>query len=61
MKTRAAVVLVALLLLACSKITQATESQSVNIGTFHAYGGWSPAYEFGRWPAPVTSFGSQPA
>ena len=24
------------------------ESQSVNIGTFHAYGGWSPAYEFGR-------------
>jgi len=23
------------------------ESQSVNIGTFHAYGGWSPAYEFG--------------
>ena len=25
------------------------ESQSVNIGTFHAYGGWSPAYEFGRW------------
>jgi phosphatidyl-myo-inositol alpha-mannosyltransferase len=25
------------------------QSQSVNIGTFHAYGGWSPAYEFGRW------------
>ncbi len=25
------------------------ESRSVNIGTFHAYGGWSPAYEFGRW------------
>jgi phosphatidylinositol alpha-mannosyltransferase len=25
------------------------ESQSVNVGTFHAYGGWSPAYEFGRW------------
>jgi phosphatidylinositol alpha-mannosyltransferase len=24
------------------------ESRSVNIGTFHAYGGWSPAYEFGR-------------
>src|SRR6188472_2457923 len=23
------------------------ESRSVNIGTFHAYGGWSPAYEFG--------------
>ena len=23
------------------------ESQSVNIATFHAYGGWSPAYEFG--------------
>ena len=23
------------------------QSQSVNIGTFHAYGGWSPAYEFG--------------
>ena len=23
------------------------ESQSVNIGTFHAYGGWSPAYQFG--------------
>jgi phosphatidylinositol alpha-mannosyltransferase len=23
------------------------ESQSINIGTFHAYGGWSPAYEFG--------------
>ena len=23
------------------------ESQSVNVGTFHAYGGWSPAYEFG--------------
>ena len=23
------------------------ESKSVNIGTFHAYGGWSPAYEFG--------------
>ena len=22
-------------------------SDSVNIGTFHAYGGWSPAYEFG--------------
>ncbi len=22
-------------------------SNSVNIGTFHAYGGWSPAYEFG--------------
>jgi phosphatidyl-myo-inositol alpha-mannosyltransferase len=22
-------------------------SQSVNIATFHAYGGWSPAYEFG--------------
>jgi phosphatidylinositol alpha-mannosyltransferase len=25
------------------------ESQSVNIGTFHAYGGWSPAYEFGKY------------
>ena len=25
------------------------ESRSVNVGTFHAYGGWSPAYEFGRW------------
>ena len=24
------------------------QSRSVNIGTFHAYGGWSPAYEFGR-------------
>ncbi|MEI7742682.1 MAG: glycosyltransferase family 4 protein [Chloroflexota bacterium] len=24
------------------------ESQSVNIGTFHAYGGWSPAYQFGK-------------
>ena len=23
------------------------QSRSVNIGTFHAYGGWSPAYEFG--------------
>ncbi len=23
-------------------------STSVNIATFHAYGGWSPAYEFGR-------------
>jgi phosphatidylinositol alpha-mannosyltransferase len=23
------------------------ESNSVNIGTFHAYGGWSPSYEFG--------------
>ena len=23
-------------------------SQSVNIATFHAFGGWSPAYEFGR-------------
>ncbi len=23
------------------------ESRSVNIATFHAYGGWSPAYEFG--------------
>ena len=23
------------------------ESKSVNIATFHAYGGWSPAYEFG--------------
>jgi len=23
------------------------ESKSVNVGTFHAYGGWSPAYEFG--------------
>ncbi len=23
------------------------ESRSVNIGTFHAYGGWSPSYEFG--------------
>jgi phosphatidylinositol alpha-mannosyltransferase len=23
------------------------ESTSVNIGTFHAYGGWSPSYEFG--------------
>jgi phosphatidylinositol alpha-mannosyltransferase len=23
------------------------ESRSVNVGTFHAYGGWSPAYEFG--------------
>ena len=23
------------------------QSQSVNIATFHAYGGWSPAYEFG--------------
>jgi phosphatidylinositol alpha-mannosyltransferase len=25
------------------------ESQSVNIGTFHAYGGWSAAYEFGKY------------
>jgi phosphatidylinositol alpha-mannosyltransferase len=24
-----------------------SQSRSVNIGTFHAYGGWSPAYEFG--------------
>jgi phosphatidyl-myo-inositol alpha-mannosyltransferase len=24
------------------------ESKSVNIATFHAYAGWSPAYEFGR-------------
>ena len=24
------------------------ESRSVNIATFHAYAGWSPAYEFGR-------------
>jgi phosphatidylinositol alpha-mannosyltransferase len=24
------------------------QSRSVNIGTFHAYGGWSPAYQFGR-------------
>jgi phosphatidylinositol alpha-mannosyltransferase len=24
------------------------ESRSVNIGTFHAYAGWSPAYEFGK-------------
>ena len=24
------------------------ESQSVNIATFHAYAGWSPAYEFGK-------------
>jgi phosphatidylinositol alpha-mannosyltransferase len=24
------------------------ESKSVNVATFHAYGGWSPAYEFGR-------------
>jgi len=23
------------------------ESKSVNVATFHAYGGWSPAYEFG--------------
>ncbi len=23
------------------------ESQSVNVATFHAFGGWSPAYEFG--------------
>ena len=23
-------------------------STSVNVATFHAYGGWSPAYEFGR-------------
>jgi phosphatidyl-myo-inositol alpha-mannosyltransferase len=23
------------------------ESRSVNVATFHAYGGWSPAYEFG--------------
>jgi phosphatidylinositol alpha-mannosyltransferase len=23
-------------------------SSSVNVATFHAYGGWSPAYEFGR-------------
>jgi len=23
------------------------ESHSVNVATFHAYGGWSPAYEFG--------------
>jgi len=23
------------------------QSRSVNIGTFHAYGGWSPSYEFG--------------
>jgi phosphatidyl-myo-inositol alpha-mannosyltransferase len=24
------------------------ESQSINVGTFHAYAGWSPAYEFGK-------------
>ena len=30
------------------------ESQSVNIGTFHAYGGWSAAYEFGRWAGTAT-------
>jgi phosphatidylinositol alpha-mannosyltransferase len=24
------------------------QSQSVNVGTFHAYGGWSPAYQFGK-------------
>jgi phosphatidylinositol alpha-mannosyltransferase len=24
------------------------ESQSINVATFHAYAGWSPAYEFGR-------------
>jgi phosphatidylinositol alpha-mannosyltransferase len=24
------------------------ESQSVNVATFHAYAGWSPAYEFGK-------------
>jgi phosphatidylinositol alpha-mannosyltransferase len=24
------------------------ESQSINIATFHAYAGWSPAYEFGK-------------
>ena len=24
------------------------ESRSVNIGTFHAYAGWSPSYEFGK-------------
>lgn len=24
------------------------QSRSVNIGTFHAYGGWSPAYQFGK-------------
>jgi phosphatidylinositol alpha-mannosyltransferase len=24
------------------------ESRSVNVATFHAYGGWSPAYEFGK-------------
>ncbi len=24
------------------------ESRSVNVATFHAYGGWSPSYEFGR-------------
>jgi phosphatidylinositol alpha-mannosyltransferase len=24
------------------------ESQSVNVGTFHAYAGWSPSYEFGK-------------
>jgi phosphatidylinositol alpha-mannosyltransferase len=24
------------------------ESKSVNVATFHAYAGWSPAYEFGR-------------
>jgi phosphatidylinositol alpha-mannosyltransferase len=24
------------------------ESRSVNVGTFHAFAGWSPSYEFGR-------------
>jgi len=24
------------------------QSQSINVGTFHAYAGWSPAYEFGK-------------
>jgi phosphatidylinositol alpha-mannosyltransferase len=24
------------------------ESRSVNVGTFHAFAGWSPAYEFGK-------------
>lgn len=24
------------------------ESQSINVATFHAYAGWSPAYEFGK-------------
>ena len=33
------------------------QSQSVNIGTFHAYGGWSPAYEFGARARPGSRTG----